>query len=132
MSIDWTPALAGTIGSLLAGLATGIGALPILGVGRSVTRHRDLMLGFAAGVMLAASFFSLIFPALGKLEENGAGRWHAALTVAGSVMLGAGIIIALARCLPADRAAVRPRIRPEPRLHLGVVPQRRGDARLSA
>ena len=121
MSIDWTPALAGTVGSLLAGLATGIGALPILGVGRAATRHRDLMMGFAAGVMLAASFFSLIVPALGKLEENGAGRWHAALTVAGSVMLGAGIIIALARCLPADRAAVSSDLMPSPRIGLFVL-----------
>lgn len=103
MILAWTPVLAGSLGSLLAGLATGIGALPILGVGRSATRHQGMMLGFAAGVMLAASFFSLIVPALGRLEVFGTPTWQAAILVAGSVMMGAGMIIGLARCLPDHR-----------------------------
>lgn len=44
----------GFLGSLLAGLITGIGALPIL-IGKSVSRRmNDVLLGFAAGVMLSA------------------------------------------------------------------------------
>lgn len=50
--------------SLAAGLATSIGAIPIL-FGREISdRNLDIMLGFAAGVMLAASAFSLLVPAL--------------------------------------------------------------------
>ena len=50
--------LLGSLASLLAGLMTLVGAIPAL-FGRHVTnRAQDVLLGFAAGVMLAASFFS--------------------------------------------------------------------------
>ncbi len=52
--------LLGFLGSLAAGFMTTLGALPVL-VGKAPwERTRDMLLGFAAGVMLAASFFSLI------------------------------------------------------------------------
>jgi len=54
----------GIIASLGAGLATGAGALPVLFTRRVSDRLMDGMLGFAAGVMLAATSFSLIIPAL--------------------------------------------------------------------
>jgi ZIP family zinc transporter len=50
--------------SLLAGLATGVGALPVLFTKKVSDRVLDSMLGFAAGVMLAATSFSLIVPAI--------------------------------------------------------------------
>lgn len=40
------------LASLAAGMATGVGALPVLFVKRPSKRYLDLMLGFAAGVML--------------------------------------------------------------------------------
>lgn len=100
MTLASSSALAGSLGSLLAGLATGLGALPILGIGRSAYRYQGVMLGFAAGVMLAASFFSLVIPALAHLERGGAGRWETALTVAASLFAGAAMIMALERGLP--------------------------------
>ncbi len=54
----------GVIASLLAGLATGAGALPVFFVRRISDRLMDVMLGFSAGVMLAATSFSLIIPAI--------------------------------------------------------------------
>jgi ZIP family zinc transporter len=54
----------GLVASLLAGCATGVGALPILFFKDVSDRLLDVMLGFAAGVMLAASSFSLLIPAL--------------------------------------------------------------------
>lgn len=54
----------GIIASLAAGLATGAGALPVIFTRRVSDRLMDGMLGFAAGVMLAATSFSLIIPAL--------------------------------------------------------------------
>jgi zinc transporter ZupT len=54
----------GFVGSLLAGLGTSLGALPALIFGRPGERVETIMLGFAAGVMLAASIFSLIIPGL--------------------------------------------------------------------
>lgn len=54
----------GFTASLAAGLATGAGAIPVLFFKKISDRLLDVMLGFAAGVMLAASSFSLIVPAI--------------------------------------------------------------------
>ena len=54
----------GFAASLIAGLATGAGALPVLFTKRISDRLLDAMLGFSAGVMLAATSFSLIIPAI--------------------------------------------------------------------
>ena len=56
--------LMGAVASLLAGLATGAGALPVLFTNKISDRLLDVMLGFSAGVMLATTSFSLIIPAL--------------------------------------------------------------------
>ncbi|MHA1905514.1 MAG: ZIP family metal transporter [Candidatus Thorarchaeota archaeon] len=64
MQLFTDPVSLGIFASLLAGLATGIGAIPVLVGGNFSRRTLDLMLGFAAGVMLAASAFSLLVPAL--------------------------------------------------------------------
>jgi ZIP family zinc transporter len=56
--------LLGSLASFLAGLSTGVGALLILFFKDVSDRVLDVMLGFAAGVMLAASSFSLLVPAL--------------------------------------------------------------------
>lgn len=62
--------LLGFLASGLAGLATGVGALPVL-VGVKVgERALDGLLGFAAGVMLAATAFSLLVP---SMELGGVG-----------------------------------------------------------
>ncbi len=59
-------------------------------------------MGFAAGVMLAASFFSLIVPALAHTASDGTGAAKAAWIAAASVALGAGTIMLLDHILPAD------------------------------
>ena len=56
--------LIGSLASLLAGLATGVGALLVFFVRQVSDRFLDAALGFAAGVMLAATSFSLIVPAI--------------------------------------------------------------------
>ena len=73
--------------------ATALGALLALGLRSVETRAQDCMLGFAAGMMLAASSFSLILPGLDAardLLDSGAG---AALTVA--IGLGLGVLLML-------------------------------------
>ena len=54
----------GFAASLLAGLATGAGALPALLGKQFSDDSMDVMLGFAAGVMLAATAFSLLVPSI--------------------------------------------------------------------
>ncbi len=84
--------LLGFIGSLLAGLCTSIGAIPALVFGRPGERTETLMLGFAAGVMLAASIFSLILPGLDAaaavFESENA---QAGLAVCGILLGGAAL-----------------------------------------
>jgi ZIP family zinc transporter len=62
--------LIGIFASLCAGTATGIGAIPIFFRKEISEKFMDVALGFAAGVMLAASAFSLLVPAL-ELETGG-------------------------------------------------------------
>ena len=56
------------IASLLAGLATGVGGLLIALFPRVSRRAYDTLLGFSAGVMLAAGSITLLWPAL---QRNG-------------------------------------------------------------
>jgi ZIP family zinc transporter len=54
----------GIIASILAGLATGVGALPMIFFKSVSDKILNTMLGGAAGVMLAATSFSLIVPGI--------------------------------------------------------------------
>jgi ZIP family zinc transporter len=91
----------GFVASLLAGLLTGVGALPVL-FGRVVSqRFNDVLLSFAAGVMLAASFFSLIIPGLEASRLlYGGGPMLAASIAVGGVLLGVGFIALLNEYIP--------------------------------
>ncbi|MFU0799455.1 MAG: ZIP family metal transporter [Xylanivirga thermophila] len=88
--------LTGSLASLLAGLATAVGALPVLFTKNIKESVLDAMLGFAAGVMLAATSFSLILPAI---EKGGGGAKGAAIT-AGGVMLGGIFLDYIDKMLP--------------------------------
>ncbi len=95
-----TIVLLGLAASLGAGLMTSVGALPVLFGRHPSERTRDVLLGFAAGVMLSASFFSLIVPSLEASEQLfGGGIWPASVAVAG-ILLGAGVLAALNEVLP--------------------------------
>jgi len=90
----------GFLASLLAGLATVVGALPILSMGKPTEQQHNLMLGFAAGVMLAASFFSLIIPGIEQARAMGAGRFAASATVIAAVLLGGAFLARINAVLP--------------------------------
>lgn len=97
---DASPILLGTMASLIAGLATGVGALPILAMRRISEETLDVLLGFAAGVMLAASFFSLIIPGLDAARGQGAGEIGAVTMIGCGVLLGAAGLWAIHRYTP--------------------------------
>ncbi|ACR78744.1 MULTISPECIES: ZIP family metal transporter [Kosmotoga] len=60
-----TPAIKGIVYSLIAGMATSIGAIPFLFWKKGVDRRSlDMLLGLAAGIMLAATAFSLVVPSI--------------------------------------------------------------------
>jgi ZIP family zinc transporter len=89
--IDGYIILLGFLASLGAGLATGIGAIPILFTTKVSERLLDGMLGFAAGVMLAATSFSLIVPAIAL-----GGIWTSIL----GILLGAVFLDQVDRLTP--------------------------------
>ena len=77
--------LIGTVFSLLAGLATAVGAIPVLFNKHVSVKMQDVFMGFAAGVMLAATSFSLIIPGL----EAAGGGFKAAIIIVSGILLGA-------------------------------------------
>ena len=101
-----SPLLTGFIASLIAGAATGVGGLALWFTGRPNPEQQKLMLGFSAGVMLAASFFSLIIPGIEQAESLGASRAVAAGTIVAAVLLGAYTLASLHRVLPVDHIAM--------------------------
>lgn len=87
-------------GGSMAALATLFGTLPVLLSQQFSQRTFDSLLGFGAGVMLAASFFSLISPALATAEMQGYGEGGAALAVGAGILLGALLLHAIDKLLP--------------------------------
>ncbi|MNE50872.1 zinc transporter ZupT [compost metagenome] len=73
---------------MLCALGTAIGALPVLVVRSMPSRVADTLLGFGAGVMLAATAFSLLLPALDAAERLGGSAFTAALQVSLGLALG--------------------------------------------
>lgn len=84
---------------LLAALATALGTLPALGTRTLSDRGQDALMGFGAGVMLAACSFSLIIPGLAAAREHNT-PGGAAAQVALAVLMGAWALMALDRWLP--------------------------------
>jgi len=90
----------GILASLLAGTATGLGSIPIFFKKDFTRRTLDLMLGFAAGVMLAASSFSLLVPAFQDAQLEAVG-WPGVFTIVGlGFMLGASFVYITDKKLP--------------------------------
>lgn len=85
---------------LMAAAATAAGALPALFFHRLSQKLHDVMLGFGAGVMLAACMFSLIVPALALLSAQDNAVWYASGNVAFAILLGAGFMMLLERLVP--------------------------------
>ncbi|MBA4194821.1 MAG: ZIP family metal transporter [Comamonadaceae bacterium] len=84
----------------VAALATALGVLPMLLLREPQQRTLDVLLGFGAGVMLAATSFSLLNPALAAAQAAGLGSWPRALGVGLSLLCGAGLLMLVERFLP--------------------------------
>lgn len=88
------------LGGLMAAGATALGTVPML-VSRPLSdRVQDTLLGFGAGVMLAACAFSLIIPGLEAAANQGAGAWGAGAIVGGGILLGAALLLFIDYALP--------------------------------
>lgn len=85
-------ALFGIAASLAAGAMTGLGGGLVALSDVPDARRQNLLIGFAAGVMIAAAFFSLILPAFAQLRLGGASVAFAVAGVIAAVWLGAGLM----------------------------------------
>lgn len=79
------------LGGLSGFGATALGAIAAIALRDIAARTQDIMLGFAAGMMLAASSFSLILPGIEAARELSGSP----LLAAGIVVLGLGLGVAL-------------------------------------
>lgn len=101
--VNATPNMrAALIGGGTAAAATALGTLPVLFVQNFSKRACDCFLGFGAGVMLGATAFSLIMPALAAARTGGAGPWMASALVGVGVLAGAALLLLLDRMISAD------------------------------
>ena len=98
---DISPFGLAVLASLTGGfLATTAGAVPVLVVRRLSPRVNNMMLSFAAGVMLAATVFSLLVPAFTLAESMLGARVPAAIAVVLALCLGGLLMAAIHRWVP--------------------------------
>lgn len=85
------------IGTLFTWAVTALGAALVFFFKTINKTVLNGMLGFAAGVMIAASFWSLLAPGIALAEELGQVAW---LTAAIGFLLGGGFLFAIDKLLP--------------------------------
>lgn len=76
------------LGLVFPGLMTALGAVPVFFTKNVSQKLLDMMLGFAAGIMLAATCFSLVMPSI----EYGGGDFKAVMITSLGILFGAFII----------------------------------------
>lgn len=100
-AIGASPALsAALMATLGTAIATGVGALPVMVVGQVSARTNATMLGFGAGVMLAATAFSLIMPGVAAATSVWGSKALPVMVIALSVIAGGASLMAMDHLLP--------------------------------
>ncbi|WP_434630091.1 ZIP family metal transporter [Pseudomonas sp. Z1-29] len=88
------------LGGLSGFAATALGAMMAVVLRDISSRTQDIMLGFAAGMMLAASSFSLILPGIEAAQIICGNQLLAALVVVIGLALGVALMVGLDRFVP--------------------------------
>ncbi|MND80647.1 Zinc transporter ZupT [compost metagenome] len=76
-------------GGAICALGTALGAVPVLVIRSMPMAVADGLMGFGAGVMLAATAFSLIIPGLDAAQTVGLGKWAAGGVISFGILAGA-------------------------------------------
>lgn len=92
-----SPVLQALLATLFTWFVTALGAALVFFFKRVNQKVLDSMLGFAAGVMIAASYWSLLAPAIALAEENGSTAWFPA---AAGFLLGGLFVGGIDKLLP--------------------------------
>jgi len=97
---DWiyaNPVLAGLLGTLFTWTITALGAGLVFPFKNVPKKIFNMMLGFSAGVMIAASFWSLLSPGIQLSEDLGMNPW---LQASLGFLAGGGFILIIDKYLP--------------------------------
>jgi len=94
---DWSPVTQSLAAGCFTWALTAAGAAPVLFTRGVNQKAMDAMLGMAAGVMIAASYWSLLAPAIEMSEGLGVPRWLPAVV---GFVLGAVVLRAVDALLP--------------------------------
>lgn len=96
---ELTPIMQALLATLFTWFLTALGASLVFFFRNMGRKFLDFMLGFTGGVMIAASFWSLITPAIEMSEKHFDHHW-AWVPAAIGFMLGAGFIYGIDKILP--------------------------------
>jgi zinc transporter, ZIP family len=105
----------GILASFVAGMFTAVGAIPIFFLRRLSSEVEDSLMGFGAGVMLAATAFELVLPAANIAQADLASPWLAALLVGTGIGLGGGFLLLLHRLVPHEHFVIGPQSGADPK-----------------
>jgi len=95
--LGYSPVLLALLATLYTYFTTALGASMVFFF-RSINKKiLNSMLGFAAGIMIAASFWSLLKPAIDMVEENGGTPWVPAVI---GFLSGGAFILLIDKLLP--------------------------------
>ena len=95
--LDFNPVLLALFATLFTWLITALGSSMVFFFKTINKRILNSMLGFAAGVMIAASFWSLLKPAIELAEESGTLSWLPALI---GFLSGGAFLLLVDKILP--------------------------------
>ncbi|MDI3527524.1 MAG: zinc transporter, family [Tenuifilum sp.] len=95
--LDYNPVLLALAATLFTWFVTALGAAMVFFFKSINKKILNSMLGFAAGVMIAASFWSLLNPAIQMAEQNGTTPWVPAVV---GFLLGGAFLLIVDKVLP--------------------------------
>lgn len=94
---QYNPVLLAFLANMFTWFMTALGAAMVFFFKSINKKFLNAMLGFAAGVMIAASFWSLLSPAIEMAEKNGQIPWMPALV---GFLLGGAVLLLIDNLLP--------------------------------
>ena len=97
MLLEYNPVLLALFATIFTWLVTALGSSMVFFFKSLNKKILNSMLGFAAGVMIAASFWSLLKPAIEMAEENGTLTWMPALI---GFLAGGAFLLLVDKLLP--------------------------------
>ncbi|MDX9848963.1 MAG: ZIP family metal transporter [Anaerolineaceae bacterium] len=95
--LSLNPILQAFIATLFTWGMTALGAMGVFLTKKINRKVLDMMLGFAGGVMIAASFWSLLAPAIEMAEQNGQPGW---VPAAVGFLVGGAFLFGVDKLLP--------------------------------